>query len=268
MAKFSNFKDCVRVTSTSQGTGNMVLGSAVAGFQAFSDVFSAETELYYEIDDGVSSRETGKGKWLVGNSLQRDTVIFSTNSNAKIDWPSGTKDVRLTVSSEFLRPVHNYYADLATTASFTVSYTSASAWQSCLGSSYSYASIVGAPQRSSLTPDFRVSPDWSSSGDLSPTAGEYFSNAIISGYVTCPAAATIELGVATHSGTSPLPSEHYTAYLPATTGSFFSHVAVNLEQAAIESLRPVMRTDVVQTYTFQKLRFAVWGGESRSFIAF
>ena len=267
MAKFSNFKDCVRVTSTSQGTGNMVLGSAVAGFQAFSDVFSAETELYYEIDDGVSSRETGKGKWLGGNSLQRDTVIFSTNSNAKIDWPSGTKDVRLTVSSEFLRPVHNYYGDNTTNASFTVSYTTASAWQDS-GWPGSTVTTVHSSRRSSLSTGWRLSPDWSSSGDLSPTAGEYLSNAIVSGYVTCPAAATIEIGVATHSGTAPLPGEYYTAYLHATTGSFFSHVAVNLEQAAIESLRPVMRTDVVQTYTFQKLRFAVWGGESKSFIAF
>jgi len=92
--------DRVRETSTTVGTGNIVLGGAVAGFIAFSSVMSNGDTTYYGIVL-ANSWEVGIGTYTAStNSLARTTVLASSNAGALVDFPSGTKNVILTQPSE------------------------------------------------------------------------------------------------------------------------------------------------------------------------
>lgn len=89
------FKDRVKVTSTTAGTGTFTLGSAVTGFQAFSVIGNGNTT-YYTITDDSGNWETGQGTYTSsGTTLSRDTV-FESSTGSKIDFPSGTKTVFVT----------------------------------------------------------------------------------------------------------------------------------------------------------------------------
>lgn len=86
------FKDRVKVTSTTTGTGSFTLGSADTGFQNFSVIGDGNTT-YYTITDESGNWETGQGTYTSsGTTLSRDTV-FESSTGSKIDFPSGTKTV-------------------------------------------------------------------------------------------------------------------------------------------------------------------------------
>lgn len=89
------FKDRVKVTSTTAGTGTFTLGSALTGFQAFSVIGDGNTT-YYTITDDSGNWETGIGTYTAsGTTLSRDTVLESS-TGSKIDFPAGTKTVFVT----------------------------------------------------------------------------------------------------------------------------------------------------------------------------
>ena len=91
--------DRVKVTSTTTGTGAMALGSAVTGFETFAQGIGNNNETYYCIfNQGTSEFEVGLGT-LDGSSanLTRTTVISSSNSDAAVNFTSGTKDVFCTL---------------------------------------------------------------------------------------------------------------------------------------------------------------------------
>lgn len=94
-------KDRVRETTAVIGTNDATLLGAVTGFQAFSAVGSGNT-CYYTISDQAGSNwEVGIGTYnSVGPTLTRDTILASSNSDSKVNFPSGTKDVFLTYPSE------------------------------------------------------------------------------------------------------------------------------------------------------------------------
>ena len=91
--------DRVKVTSTTTGTGAFALGAAVTGFETFAQGIGNNNTTYYCIfNQGTTEFEVGLGI-LDGSSanLTRTTVISSSNSDAAVNFTSGTKDVFCTL---------------------------------------------------------------------------------------------------------------------------------------------------------------------------
>lgn len=104
--------DRVRETTASTGTGTLTLGGPYSGFQAFSVLGNGNTTYYAVVDPTTGNWEVGIGTYtLSGNTLSRDTVLSSSNSDALVPFAAGVKDVICTQPSE--RAV---YLDTATNA--------------------------------------------------------------------------------------------------------------------------------------------------------
>ena len=91
--------DRVKVTSTTTGVGAMALGSAATGFETFAAGVGNSNTTYYAIwNQGTTEWEVGLGT-LDGTSanLTRTTPISSSNSDAAVNFTSGTKDVFCTL---------------------------------------------------------------------------------------------------------------------------------------------------------------------------
>ena len=91
-------KDRVLESSTSTGTGTFTLTGAQTGYQSFSVIGNGNT-VYYTIQGKDANGnltgewEVGTGTWSTGNTLSRDTVLESSNANAKVVFSAGSKDV-------------------------------------------------------------------------------------------------------------------------------------------------------------------------------
>lgn len=84
-------------TSTTTGTGNFTT-SSVTGYRDFSSEFGTGTArsnyFYYCIRHTTAAEyEVGIGHMSASNTLVRDTVIESSNSNSLVNFSSGTKSV-------------------------------------------------------------------------------------------------------------------------------------------------------------------------------
>ena len=92
--------DRVKETSTSTGTGDMLLAGASTGYQSFA-VIGDGNQTYYTIAGG-SQWEVGIGTYeTTGPDLQRNTVLAnSLGTTALINFSAGTKDVFVTYPSE------------------------------------------------------------------------------------------------------------------------------------------------------------------------
>lgn len=88
------FADRVSETSTTTGTGTLTLLGAVAGFQAFSAVPTG-SQVSYTITDSLNNWETGTGTYTLSGTTLTRSAIFSSNSNALVSFPAGTKTVFL-----------------------------------------------------------------------------------------------------------------------------------------------------------------------------
>jgi hypothetical protein len=91
--------DRVKETSTTTGTGAVALGGAVTGFETFAAGIGNSNTTYYAIfNQGTTQWEVGYGT-LDGTSanLTRTTPISSSNSDAAVNFTSGTKDVFCTM---------------------------------------------------------------------------------------------------------------------------------------------------------------------------
>tara|TARA_R100000388_G_C7219794_1_gene148260 strand:+ start:563 stop:928 length:366 start_codon:yes stop_codon:yes gene_type:complete len=89
--------DRVRETTTTTGTGTYTLQGAVTGFESFSSVGDGNST-YYCCTDGTDF-EIGVGTYTAsGTTLSRsDTnVLQSSNSDNRVDWGSGTKNIFVT----------------------------------------------------------------------------------------------------------------------------------------------------------------------------
>ena len=86
--------DRVLETSTTQGTGTINLAGATTGYQSFVDGVGDGNTCGYTIKDGTNW-ETGIGTVTAGtpDTLSRDTILASSNSDAAVDWGTGTRDV-------------------------------------------------------------------------------------------------------------------------------------------------------------------------------
>jgi len=97
----SVYFDLIRETTTTTGTGPVTLGGAPAGFFPFSTIGDG-SQCYYRIDDGGANVEIGQGIYtLAGTTLSRPTILASTNGGAAVNFPAGTKNVRLIAPADF-----------------------------------------------------------------------------------------------------------------------------------------------------------------------
>ena len=89
--------DRVKQTSTSTGTGTINLSaSAETGFETFVAGIGTTNNTFYCIShDGTSEFEVGIGTVTdaATDTLSRDTVISSSNSDNKVNFTAGTKTV-------------------------------------------------------------------------------------------------------------------------------------------------------------------------------
>jgi hypothetical protein len=83
--------DRVKESTTTTGNGTLTLDGAATGFQSFTTAFGNGVSVYYVIAGG-SEWEVGIGTTGAG-TLSRDTVLQSSNADAKVVFSAGTKDV-------------------------------------------------------------------------------------------------------------------------------------------------------------------------------
>jgi len=94
-------KDRVRETSTTSGTGTISLLGATAGFQSFSVIGNGNTTYYAIVDASTGSWEVGLGTYtLSGTTLQRNTVLESSNGGALVNFSAAVKEVFVTYPAE------------------------------------------------------------------------------------------------------------------------------------------------------------------------
>lgn len=100
------FKDRVRETSTTTGTGTYTLAGAPTGYQAFSVVGSGNTCTYCATDN--TNWEIAMGTVGAG-TLARTTILASSNAGAAVNWGAGTRDIRLVLAAAHAVPVQASY---------------------------------------------------------------------------------------------------------------------------------------------------------------
>lgn len=91
--------DRVKETTTTTGTGTYTLAGAVTGFESFASVGDGNTT-YYCCTDGTDF-EVGIGTYTAsGTTLARTTILQSSNSDAAVNWTSGTRTIFVTMPAE------------------------------------------------------------------------------------------------------------------------------------------------------------------------
>lgn len=98
-----------RMTTATEGTGTVTLGSAVDGALSFDDSGVQDGDVVsYVIQDG-NDTEVGRGTYTTsGTTLSRDTVLNSTNSGSKVNL-SGNAQVAISVLAEDLTQLIDSY---------------------------------------------------------------------------------------------------------------------------------------------------------------
>lgn len=93
------FKDRIKETSTTTGTGALTLAGALTGFKTFASVCSTGDTVRYAIQ-AVDAFGAPTGEWEVGfgtysgaNTLTRTTVFDSSNAGSAVNFTAGTKQV-------------------------------------------------------------------------------------------------------------------------------------------------------------------------------
>jgi hypothetical protein len=88
--------DRIQETTTTIGTGAVGLTGAVAGFRPFSLLGSGNTTDYLIVDTTNNVWEIGVGTYTSSNTLNRTTVLASSNNNSLVSFQAGTKYVYVT----------------------------------------------------------------------------------------------------------------------------------------------------------------------------
>lgn len=92
------YRDRVKETTTTTGTGSYALAGAMTGFQAFSAIGNGNT-CFYAVTDGTNW-EVGLGTYSSsGPTLARTSVLASSNSGSAVNWGAGTKQIWLDLSA-------------------------------------------------------------------------------------------------------------------------------------------------------------------------
>jgi hypothetical protein len=104
------FKDRVKDTSTTTGTGYFTLSgtAATGGYQTFNAAFGLGTPFLYCIVDSTSGLwETGTGTLSAATTLVRDAFVMdgSSGPGVLVSFTAGTKDVFCTITSHWCEDV-------------------------------------------------------------------------------------------------------------------------------------------------------------------
>ncbi|MBT8231046.1 MAG: hypothetical protein KJN84_00360 [Bacteroidia bacterium] len=92
--------DRVKETSATTGTGTLDLAGAVQDFEGFvAGIGNSNTTYYAIVNTGTGEFEVGLGTVTdaATDTLSRDTIISSSNSDAAVNFSAGTKDVFCTL---------------------------------------------------------------------------------------------------------------------------------------------------------------------------
>ena len=92
--------DRVKETSTTTGTGTFNLAGAEQGYESFVSGIGTTNKTFYAIENNSAGEfEVGIGTVTDASpdTLSRDTVISSSNSDSKVDFGAGTKNVFCTL---------------------------------------------------------------------------------------------------------------------------------------------------------------------------
>lgn len=92
------FRDRIKETTVTTGSGSYLLAGAVAGFKAFPSgqvYYCAATNTAYEVGIGT----------VASGYLSRDTILDSTQDNEKLNWGNGTKTLFLNVPAAWFDSV-------------------------------------------------------------------------------------------------------------------------------------------------------------------
>ena len=95
--------DRVKETSTTTGTGTLNLAGAETGYESFVSGVGTGNTTYYAIElNAAGEWEVGIGTVTSGSpdTLSRDTIISSSNSDAAVTFSSGTKNVFCTLPAK------------------------------------------------------------------------------------------------------------------------------------------------------------------------
>ncbi len=97
------YADRVLETTTTTGTGAINLDGPTPGAQSFVGGVGNAAKVAYTIEDGTDW-ESGIGTVTAGtpDTLSRDVVLESSNSDALVNWGSGTRNVFLGASSHMM----------------------------------------------------------------------------------------------------------------------------------------------------------------------
>lgn len=97
-----NFADRIKETTTTTGTGALTLGGAATGFRPFSPAIANGSQIPYGVSDALGNWEVGYGSLTNATTLARSTVLASSNANALVNFPAGSKDVFLTLPAALI----------------------------------------------------------------------------------------------------------------------------------------------------------------------
>ena len=93
--------DRVKETSITTGTGDFTLAGASQGFESFASGVGVGNTTYYTIvESGSNNFEVGEGTLSASSTLQRTTLISSSNSDNAVNFSAGDKDVFCTIPAK------------------------------------------------------------------------------------------------------------------------------------------------------------------------
>lgn len=92
--------DRIKQTSTSTGTGSIVLTGSLTGFRNFSSVLAVNDTFWYAIASAPGSEwEVGLGTYTSADTFTRTTVLSSSNAGAVVTFSAGSKEVFITAAA-------------------------------------------------------------------------------------------------------------------------------------------------------------------------
>lgn len=178
--------DRVKETSTTAGTGTVVLAGASPGYQSFAVIGNTNTTFYTIADQGGGTNwEVGIGTYYSGNlSLARTTILASSNSNTAVSFGSNTKDVFVTYPAE--------YAVYNNTASVTTIQNLASGNVAFTGGSINNVLIGNATANTAVFTELTASSNITTTGYTGYLYGN--NSAVVTASTTIPSSAITGLG--------------------------------------------------------------------------
>lgn len=141
--------DRVLETSTTTGTGSYTLLGAVTGYRAVSAVASNNDTVYYYAEDvgmngtPLGSWETGLGTYKTGNILERSIIYASSNSNAAVNWSTGTRRIGLSANNALFADIQTK-SNLASTSAINSAISETNANNSAVAAALSAASAASS----------------------------------------------------------------------------------------------------------------------------